>query len=484
MTSRASTITIYNFIIEQTAVYAAITYSYLAAFVIVGIMYQPSLLLYALITLSAAIFIIPYPIIGLGATVVLTMIFERFFTLQSLVIDQQVYKLYPLDIVIVLTIIGILVGAIYDRAWPRINWQISDRLLLLFIVYTTYKFIISLGLDGTDTAVAFSSFKNYAIYPVIYFITIILLRTKSDWTNMLKTIVGAGVAIITFIIIGVAMGEGLWTEYTPLSTSGVRLLAGTHAFYLTLVIMIVAAMIAQYRRSWRIVMISLVMIWLFGIAGSLMRHIWLALIVGGASILAIISGSERTRLVRYGSYCVLIGIATTMTVVWLVTIFPNPDIQAKLDQTFDTTVQRAGSLGELSVDTSAGWRVVVWQSALTRWLEDPIRGVGFGQSILIKYKDWQATEYIRNIHNSPLAITVQMGIIGTGLLALWVYSILNYGYRTMRVDRDRTVFAGLIAGVVVIGFSSLFQPYLETNLTGIFLWLLAGMIRVGGEQYN
>lgn len=482
--NRTSAISISNFLIEPTTLYAAITYAYLAAFIVVGIIYQPSLLLYALITLSAAIFIIPYPTIGLGAIVIMTMWFERFFTLQSLVIDNQTYKLYPLDIVVGLTIIGIVIGALRHRHWPSINWQICDRILLLFIIYTSYKFIVSTITPGADFSIAFSSFKNYAIYPVLYFLVLILLRHRENWTNMIRTMIGAGVGIIAFIIIGLALGEGLWTEYTPLSTSGVRLLAGTHAFYLIVISMITISMIAEYSRRWRVVMIGLLMVWLVGIVGSLMRHLWVAMAVGGAAILTMVADHERHRLVRYGAQAVLVVIMLATIIFWLTSLFPNTAFQATLDQVADNTFSRVGSVSDLSVDTSATWRVMVWQVAFERWLENPAFGVGFGQAITIGGTDWQTNEFIRNIHNSPLAIAVQTGLVGIGLLVLWLYTIFNYGFQTLRNHRDYTLIAGLIAALAVLIFSSLFQPYLETNLTGIFLWIIAGLIRVVGETAN
>jgi len=148
---------------------------------------------------------------------------------------------------------------------------------------------------------------------------------------------------------------------------------------------------------------------------------------------------------------------------------------------FQNTSDRALSLFDLSEDSSASWRQELWYDAKNLWEKNPLWGIGFGRTILIDNADWQNFEEVRNIHNSPLAITVQMGLFGLVIFIILILSIIISSAKNIFQDDDlRPYYIGLSASLVAFIASSLWQPYLETNLMGLWFWLILGLMRSAG----
>ncbi|MEI6288050.1 MAG: O-antigen ligase family protein [bacterium] len=463
--------------ISQTTFYQTVAYTYLATFVITSIFLGLSPILFALFTAVGAIFILAYAELGLWLIIVFTMLFERFFTLQPLIINQNTYKLYPLDIVMGLLIFSILFSLIKSKNKNKITIGWPEKLILLFITISGLYFIRSLFDINADFDVAFSSFKNYAFYPLLYFITIYLINDAKKFKHTLHTILISGVLIIGFIIIGVITGQGLWTEYTPLSTAGVRLLAGTHAFYLVLCSLIVLSLLAYKRFFSNQLPTMILWIWSFGIAMSLMRHLWLGLVFGGAVIFALIPRKNKKILASYGGKNILTVFAILVVLIMAGNIFFTYDLNNPVFNFLQDLQIRAASIGNTSIDTSVAWRFSLWQSAQEVWLTNPIFGIGLGHIIPLELDGWRTFEEVRNLHNSLLAILVQMGLLGLISFLGLIASVLITSRKKIFNDQNLTpYYIGLYAGVAVILFCSLFQPYFETNLTAIFLWIFLGLI--------
>ena len=78
-----------------------LAYAYLSAIIIVMITLGPWPIFYLAFAFLSLLFILPNDYrLGLSLILVLTMIFERYFTLQGLEVDRDVYKLYLIDIVL------------------------------------------------------------------------------------------------------------------------------------------------------------------------------------------------------------------------------------------------------------------------------------------------------------------------------------------------------------------------------------------------
>ncbi|MFA5029267.1 MAG: O-antigen ligase family protein [Patescibacteria group bacterium] len=463
-----------------TLLYNIVAYIYLAAFVIGIIYFSFSPLIFILFVVVAAIFILPLNSLGLGIIVCLTMIFERFFTLQSLVIEQAAYKIYPLDLVILITGLALLINIFYRKSRPKLFLEAPEKILLLFMALTGLYFLRGLIDINADPAVVFSSFKNYAFYPILYFLVIYIIQDSKKFKNLIHIMILSGLALIVFIAIGFFRGQGLWTEFTPLSTGGVRLLAGTHAFYLVLTFLIILSLLAA-KRFYNNSLPSLVLwLWGLGIAVSLMRHLWLALVVGALVLLFIAPKTNRKKLIGYGLKNLMVLASIVVLVVLVVNLLPLQGLPEGINNYGGDLKERVVSILNTAGDTSASWRISLWQTAQRVWLLNPFLGVGFGLKIPLELPDWHTFEEVRNIHNSLLAILVQMGIIGLLLFLLVIATVLAKSWKKIFLNEDlNPYYLGLVACLTALIFASLFQPYLETNLTGVFFWLILGLIRTG-----
>lgn len=464
---------------DKSWLYHLMTSAYLAIFIILGIFFDFSPLIYVTLFLVSGIFILPSARTGLIIIIILTMLFERFFTLQSLTIDQQIYKLYPLDIIIGLTLIAVLLELRFKKIKFKLIFQTPEKILLIFMAITFLYLMFSLININAQFSVAFSTFKNYGFYPLLYFLTIYLINDGKKLKNVIHWLLGAAVLIIGFIFIGFIRGQGLWTEFTPLSTEGTRFLAGTHGFYLVFATLICLSLLAFNRFRNAGLALIVIVIWQLGILGSLMRHLWLALALGAMLLFIFLPKENKKNISQSGLKIILITLTIALVFILTINLLPdqiNSDNQ--LMSSLENLKSRITSLVYKVGDSSINWRLGLWQSAQKAWLTNPIFGVGLGKKIPLELEDWQVLEEIRNLHNSPLAILIQMGILGLTIFIAFIAAVIVRSWRYLFLNNElKPYYLGVMIGVFTFLFTSLFQPYLETNLTGIFFWIFLGLLR-------
>lgn len=462
---------------ENDFLYQVMAWLYLGAIIAVSIFIGINQFTLIALALLAAIFVLPSPLSGLSLIIGLTMIFERFFTLSPVIINQISYKIYPLDIIIILTAVATALFYRYRHYRPKIAWQLPEKSLAIFIILGIIYLFRGLADINSEFYVSFSTFKNYAFYPLLYFLTILIITDEQKLKKIITIIINIAVILIVFIAFGIITGEGLWTEFTPLSTAGTRILAYTHAFYLMLAATLTTGLIAFNRFPRRQPIAVILTIWLIGIAGSLMRHLWLGLIVSILTLWLIIPKENKKKLSAYLLKNGWVIICLISLIVLIAYFLPDTAYYREFFGPIKNFGERLASLGKASGDTSISWRVVLWQTAEKIWLENPLWGIGFGRKIPLELTDWQTYEEIRNIHNSPLAILIQMGVVGFAAFAVFTIACLSYTWRKIRQSEElMPYYFGLIAAIVGTLFCSLFQPYLETNLTAIFLWIFMGLL--------
>ncbi len=470
-------------------IFEAVGAIYLFGLILLFVFIPISPLYFLIIAGVGAIFILPSNNFGLGMIIILTMVFERFFTLQPLIVNYEtIYKIYPLDLIIGLTAAGWLLKFRKQSTRPKLFFAWPEWTILGFIILTTAYFLVSLVDLNSQFAVAFSTWKNYACYPLLYFLTIYSIQNRRQLANFCQLFLLGGILIIPFIGIGLFGGQGLWTEYTPLSTGGTRLLAGTHAFFLLLALIFAWSLIA-FRRLRQPEAGSLVVwVWLAGIGASLMRHLWLAAGVVAVGLAILLPKKNRKIFLYWLGKNFLTAAVIGAVILTAISLFPFQQFSGELSDYGQNLNQRLVSIIRAGADTSINWRKNLWQSALANWLENPILGVGLGKSIPLEMTNWQTFEEVRNIHNSLLAILVQMGLVGLGAFLTILFGAAAAGWRKISADPGLTPYYLAIAiSLTVFLFVSLFQPYFETNLTAIFFWLLLGLFRtafVVTKNYN
>lgn len=463
---------------RQWAISIALSLSFIAVWVTALLWFGFSWPLYlVMITLTcAAVFVTPTA--GLPIIILATMWFERWFTLQPIVLGDQIYKLYPLDIVLIFTAISLFFHFAFGKNRRAIPWRRMETGLLVFIAVCVLYFLASVTLVQSDSALAFSAFKNYAFYALLYFIVVASVRNTDDLRNLLKILFIGGLGIILFIVIGVVRGEGLWTEYTPLSTSGVRLLAFPHAFYLCLVLLISLVLFLYRLRPERT---TLVLMWvqLFGVLGSLMRHLWISLAAVSAVVFVLLPSLLKKSLLRFfGKNLAVVSLAV-VSLAFFMMVFPLSDATFKLQSITDPLYRRARSLVNTAADSSAQWRFFAWRAAQESFIDHPVLGIGYGRDLTIDFETYRRVVPIRELHNSYLVLLVQMGMVG---LATFGYLLYRVCASVLKAYRGKGILwpyqLALFSAWLMFMAAAVWQPYFETNLTGIFFWILTGLLMV------
>ncbi len=454
---------------------------YLYFILLIGIFafYSNFYLIWLAIFALSLILILPnHYYIGLPLIIVLTMIFERFFTLQGLIIDRYIYKLYPIDIIMLFSFIALAISIKIKEFKLKIKFSWPELLLIAFMILVTTYLIRAMFDINADLAVAFSSFKNYVWYPLIYFFIILTIKNEIDFKKIVHLILIVGSIIIVFLFIGLIRGNGLWTEYTPLSTSGTRYLAGTHAFYMLLCLILGISLLA-FKRLSSVGFASLIGgFWLIGIILSLMRHLWLDVVFSFILLFFLLPQENKKELYKYIKKSGLIILSTIALLITISGLFYLTNFSQNFREQTNNLITRATSLINIGEDTSASWRLQLWYDAKKSWQKNPIFGVGLGKSILIDTGDWQNFEEIRNMHNSILALLVQLGILGFLIFFAFILASGISAWKQIYNHKELLpYYLGLATGCAAFLFASLFQPYLETNLMAIFFWIFLGLLR-------
>lgn len=455
-----------NFISNET-IKAIFIIAFVGFFILVNLSAGFFWPLFVLAVVFGMAIAIKSPRSGLLSVIFLTMIFERFFTLQTFFVGREEYKIYPVDFIL----LGTGIGTVFFE--NRIKLKKPDLALLVFFILNIANFFVSVYFFKSDFSLSFSTLKNYVGYALIYFLVLSLIRNKGDLNRLFKFILAGAVGIIIFILIGIFRGEGLWSEYTPLSTSGTRILAFTHGFYLS--IAIIPVLLWQILKNKNYFFYWLTLIWSLGIIGTMMRHLWLALSTALVLIYLFLSRekkSEFRKLVMGFAPPILIFVALMF---FFVSLFPQTGLRSMANSTLDALSERTVSLGNINQDESYSWRKLVWNSAFSDFKKNPLIGIGTGKKIYVENGSYKDYIEVRNIHNSYLAILIQLGVAGLAGFAYFMFKILS---ELVRSGNTEAIYKFSVIGISsVFLFALSFQPYLEANMLSLFFWILMGAAR-------
>lgn len=434
-----------------------------------------NLLAYAVVAFFGWLVPVFYPRAGLYALTFLLLIFAKFFTLQSLVVNQQEYKFYLVDILFAAILLGLLARWLKGRL--KFSWQWPDVLLAVFLIMVAVYFFLSIGRRDGDFALSFSSLKNYAFYPLFYFASYALIENKRILKIWLSFALSGAVGIIGFIIYGLITGQGLWTEITPLSTAGSRLLDFDHAFYLGLVVLFLLAYVIFKPGPSARRLLALVPVFLIGIAGSLMRHLWLALAAAVIGVYALLPRPARLNFRRMiWQYLSIFGVLALLA-IFAINLWPFSGLARLTGEVNEQITGRAISLFKPD-DTSIAWRGAVWQSVWGKYQVNFLSGLGFGQKIFVDMGNYRDYVEVRNIHNSFLAVFVQLGLVGFLILASFMVGQFAKLISLTASRPDSAMMKYAVLGVMIFcGTAFLFQPYLEANFFNIPFWLSLGLAK-------
>jgi O-antigen ligase len=297
-----------------------------------------------------------------------------------LIIGDNIYKLYPLDVLLAASFVGTIIFLLKrENNW--LQYQKSDWLLYTFWLFVTGIFVVSLvWLTDVTGALAFSTFKQYVFYPLLIVFLPLMLRTWGDVLWFLKTLLMATVGVGAFLALGILLGGGLWTEYTPLTTSGVRLLAFPHGFYAALAFIIIILIFASdtllkhYKKEWFYLAGGLFSL---AVLASLMRHIWLSLGIVLAMVIVLTYKQGLGKKVLRYFFINALPVGTLFATLWFgVSLFPDSGAALRSEKVVSVVSDRISSIGN-QYDESLVWRKAVWQSAFKEFAASPVVGIGF-----------------------------------------------------------------------------------------------------------
>ena len=455
--------------------------SFLALFLIANYFFGFSFPLYAITMVLSVFMAIKYPEAGLYAIIFLTFIFERFFTLVPVVLGRSEYKLYPIDVLFGAVIVGIL----FQLASGTLKYKFrkTDLFLVAFIILSMIYFLVSAFLLKTDLSLAFSSAKNYAFYSLFYFAAYILINNRQRLEELLSVVFAAAMGILWFVFYGIIVRHGLWSDFTPLSTEGIRTLAFTHAYYLCMALIAGLTYMAYQKDLFSKWLIVLMPFWVLGIIGSMMRHLWISIFVAIVFLIVMFARTARKRIRKHAKNYILVAAMFLVVIFYGATLFPRSAIYDSLSSSLGMVGNRFTSISNTSGDESIVWRSAVWQQSLKQYLHDPIFGIGLGKKVSVEIGKYRDFVEVRNIHNSFLVILVQMGALGLSLVAFLIAAI---GWRAFKIkfsDEGMQMAAYISLGILVFQITAfMFQPYLEANLLGIFFWINLGILRIVYEN--
>jgi O-antigen ligase len=456
---------------------------FMGIYILSYLVFGQNLLLYLMILLLCSVCILMAPMAGIYTIMICTMWFERHFTLQELALGDMAYKIYPLDFIILFTLGSVIYRMVIRKEW--IKWRKFDNYILLFGLLVTLAFVYSFVQDS-DIVYAFSTYKNYFLYSVIYFLLLYLARTKADWQSLMKWFFVGGLGLFFFLAYGIISGVGLWSEYTPLSTEGVRLIAGTHIFFLTIFGFFLLSGVIWHHQIVKDKNRKYLLILLYGVVlallVSLVRHLWLALLILAILWLVLFTGKNYKKLVIILKASVLFVLFGLALFIWGNSFYVGvvPD---SLVKTSYILAARASIINVASMnDSSFRWRVNAWSAGANLWLTSPYIGVGLGRTLI---GSDQATIYevpIRELHNDYLGILIQLGLVGLVFVGVWFTYVLRQLkklwdklYNKPGFELSMLFTWGNTVLLFIIVFSV--SVYWDLNLFIIWWWFALAVIR-------
>ena len=465
----------------------------LCVFMLHSLYFGQSLLFYSAALAIFAIGAFKKPTVGIIAIILCTMWFERNFTLQSIVFSNDSYKLYPLDFVLIITMLSVAVGFIRKKL--KYKWKTKfDLPILIFGLVTTANFLYVFFSGNNDPALAFGTYKNYFLYAIFYILLQFTFRTKEDWIKLFKWFTVGGVGLFFFLIYGIVNGAGLWSEYTPLSTAGSRLIAGTHIFFIILFGFWMLGLYFwpsdKFKFFTRKTLAYVLGIIGVGILVALVRHLWIALIILFVFWLVyMLAKEQKTQFVRLVGRGILIVVVVAVVYSALfVVAFGNKPKQ--ISKVWAVLQERTSvSLVAGGYDSSASWRLSVWESGIQQWSFNPIFGHGLGKTLSGAIGDYIFDIAAKELHNNYLGILVQLGTVGALALIYWFYMLLKNMHAMWQKNKDeqdieKPMLFFAINTVLFFMIIFAFSVYWDVNFFILWWWLAIALLKFLDLQHK
>lgn len=256
------------------------------------------------------------------------------------------------------------------------------------------------ALSSADILFGLKSFAHkYIGHVAIMFPVILICRDKEKILNLLKLLL-AGIFISNFIVIvqGILNFNNSWRF-------GGTLMTMTQGTLIAMILPVYAVLIMHVqKKSWRIALIIAAAVAFLALLLNGTRGVWVIIpILVPAAVLIYAKNKLKAAAVLLSIFFIIAGIFAT-----------TPNLSA-----------RFATITNLQMQSNSE-RLLMWQSALEMFEDNPILGVGYGQ-----YKTAYQTKYIsplakeRNLehaHSNIFQMLAACGIVGTAtFIFMWGY---------------------------------------------------------------
>ena len=381
-----------------------------------------------------------------------------------LVVAEKIQQ-YPLGKDFVdLLVLAVIIGTIFrSHGETRHNLSLNISIVLLLVVTYLGLWIGSWKL-GLPWPVSLDNerlilWKNYAILPILYFLTIYTVRTRRQ-----VIIILALMAVTMLMMDRHFHSTYQWVKSWHYSHEqrvagaftylGPNELAGFFAQYT----MLLAALFLTYKK-WliRLLISGVIAANLYVILYLFSRGAYIAVFVA-----TLVYGIVADRRILIALIVLGLGWQFLLPV-------------AVVDR-----LEMTQSEGEIT-DSSALGRLQMWKRAGGIILANPIVGVGFGTTPYLGFTSYTGEKHRNDIHSGYLETLMETGLVGFFCAAYIFYCGARSGWKLFRSAKDP-----LCQGIG-LGLIGVISASLVSNLTGDkwhylpvmgYFWILLGMVSV------
>jgi putative inorganic carbon (HCO3(-)) transporter len=349
------------------------------------------------------------------------------------------------------------------RPWKRVHMVRMDRLDYLLLAFLAWEFITAL--TSPHRSMSIRAYRSEWLV-LTFFLIAYGLESAGQLDRIIKLLAMVASVLAIYAVVQHFTGVDYikhkslhpWNEtYKALGLLGHHITFGV--FY-AWVFSITASylMFSAKDLRWRLIWTASVCLCSLAVLYSYSRAAWL----GALCSLLTIAALRRFRV----TYLVLV-----LLVVVVVATVSDPSI---IHRARTPTSSEAMSQADLT-------RILLIKTSLRMIAARPILGIGPG-TFMAEFEKYKVPGEYRTTshpHNDFLNFAVRSGIVGAGILALIVATVLRRGiltYRRSQDSRSRCMSLALVAGMIAIIASGLFQCNLTDSEIAVQTWLIAGSI--------
>jgi O-antigen ligase len=422
----------------------------------------------------------------LGALVVLTAAFGPSFSL--LAVDGHVLELTELTMLAVLLLALRRLGLSAALALARRRLP----LLALGVLWASAAVALARGLSDFDLSQLIYDVRLLE-YSLLLPIVVLVVDSRERLSAMVEALVLGALAGTVLFGLTALSARAFDTTAWLSDSEGEIAMAGLYAgiFLVWLV-----ARLGTGRRPGRAeILIGGLGAVLIGLTSK--RAIWVAMLITLPAVALASERSRRARLALAGAAVVILGIGAA---VGIETVLgePVPKTAAAAEAEADAgdggggTQATAEITGLTGGDSTEGenvrWRIAYWEELLSRSLDQPVFGAGFGPA---EFR-WEGQEYdfrtgddanandVTGPHNAFISVLYATGLVGLAALIAVIAFPLPAAVRHWRTaSSDRRIELVTIGGTLLATTGlACFSEAFRAQFLALFFWIPLGLLMV------